>query len=147
MATTNPSAGNEQTSLFSDSASISIEQQISVLRDEIRHHDYQYYVLDAPSVPDGEYDRLFRELQALESQHPDLITPDSPTQRVGGAALKAFDSVTHNTPMLSLNNAFEESELAAFDKRIRDSLGIEEINYAVEPKFDGLALTLRYEDG
>jgi DNA ligase (NAD+) len=147
MATTNPTSGNEQTSLFSDSPPVSIELQINALRDEIRHYDYQYYVLDAPSVPDSEYDRLFRELQALETQHPNLITSDSPTQRVGGAALKAFDSVTHNTPMLSLNNAFEESELAAFDKRIRDSLGIEEINYAVEPKFDGLALTLRYEDG
>ncbi|BCM25113.1 NAD-dependent DNA ligase LigA [Methyloradius palustris] len=147
MVTSNPNLGNEQTSLFSDSAPVSIEQQINALRDEIRHHDYQYYVLDAPSVPDSEYDRLFRELQALETHHPDLITSDSPTQRVGGAALKAFDSVTHNTPMLSLNNAFEESELAAFDKRIRDSLGIEEVNYAVEPKFDGLALTLRYEDG
>jgi DNA ligase (NAD+) len=142
-----PNGGNDQASLFSDSPPTSIEQQLILLRDEIRHHDYQYYVLDAPSIPDSEYDRLFRELQSLENQHPDLITVDSPSQRIGGTALKVFGTVTHKSPMLSLNNVFEESELAAFDKRIRDSLGIEVVNYAVEPKFDGLALTLRYENG
>jgi DNA ligase (NAD+) len=103
--------------------------------------------MDAPEVPDSEYDRLFRELQQLEQDNPDLITPDSPTQRVGGKPLKAFASVTHRVPMLSLNNAFEEAEVAAFDRRVRDSLGQKSIEYAVEPKFDGLAVTLTYENG
>lgn len=120
---------------------------IENLREQIRQHDYQYYVLDAPIVPDSEYDRLFRDLQALESSHPGLITPDSPTQRVGGTPLKAFNSITHRMPMLSLNNAFEENEIVAFDRRIREALGFAQIEYAVEPKFDGLAITLTYENG
>jgi len=124
-----------------------IAQQVLALREQIRQHDYQYYVLDAPSIPDSEYDRLFRELQSLETSHPALITADSPTQRIGGIALKAFDSVTHRVAMLSLNNAFEEAEVAAFDRRIREALGLEIIEYAVEPKFDGLAITLTYENG
>jgi DNA ligase (NAD+) len=123
------------------------EEQIRQLREQINLYNYQYYVLDDPSVPDSEYDRLFRELQALEQAHPDLLTPDSPTQRVGASPLKAFASVQHRQAMLSLNNAFEESELTAFDKRIRDALGIAEVEYAVEPKFDGLAITLTYENG
>ena len=123
------------------------EKKIETLRALIRQYDYQYYVLDEPSVSDSEYDGIFRELSALEAQFPTLITADSPTQRVGGSALKAFDSVTHRMAMLSLNNAFEESELLAFDKRIRETLGIELIEYAVEPKFDGLAITLSYENG
>ncbi len=122
-------------------------EQIAVLREEIRRHDYQYYVLDAPTVPDSEYDRLFRALQALELAHPDLITPDSPTQRVGGKPLKAFDSITHRMAMLSLNNAFADDEVAAFDRRAREGLGLDQIEYAVEPKFDGLAITLTYDDG
>lgn len=122
-------------------------QQLQALREQILTLDYEYYVLDAPSVPDSEYDRLFRQLQQLESDHPELITPDSPTQRVGGTALKAFDSVTHRQAMLSLNNAFEDEELLAFDKRARETLGVDSIEYAVEPKFDGLAITLTYEHG
>lgn len=123
------------------------QQQLQALREQILTLDYEYYVLDAPSVPDSEYDRLFRQLQQLESDHPELITPDSPTQRVGGTALKAFDSVTHRQAMLSLNNAFEDEELLAFDKRARETLGVNSIEYAVEPKFDGLAITLTYEHG
>ncbi len=117
------------------------------LRAEISRHDYLYYVMDAPEVPDSEYDRLFRELQGLEAEHPTLITPDSPTQRVGGQAAREFSNVTHLQPMLSLNNAFEEAEAAAFDRRVRDSLGLETVEYAVEPKFDGLAISLVYEHG
>ncbi len=117
------------------------------LRELIARYDYEYYALDAPSVPDSEYDRLYRELQTLERQYPQLITPDSPTQRVSGTAVNAFNSITHRQAMLSLNNAFEDSELAAFDKRISEALGIAEVTYAVEPKFDGLAITLTYEDG
>src|SRR3546814_3979387 len=102
-------------------------EQIEALREEIRRHDYLYYVMDAPSIPDSEYDKLFRQLQALEQDNPDLITSDSPTQWVGGKPLKAFNSVTHRVPMLSLNNAFEEAEVAAFDRRVRESLGQQNI--------------------
>ncbi len=123
------------------------QSRIQKLRELIARYDYEYYALDAPSVPDSEYDRLYRELQALEQQHPELITPDSPTQRVSGTAVNAFNSITHRQAMLSLNNAFEDNELAAFDKRISEALGITEVTYAVEPKFDGLAITLTYEDG
>ncbi|MEK9826351.1 MAG: NAD-dependent DNA ligase LigA, partial [Methylotenera sp.] len=123
------------------------QTRINELRDLITRYDYEYYVLDAPSVPDSEYDRLYRELQALEQAHPELIRADSPTQRVSGAAANAFNSITHRQAMLSLNNAFEDSELLAFDKRICDALGVNEVNYAVEPKFDGLAITLSYENG
>ena len=122
-------------------------QQVAALVTQISQYDYQYYVLDAPSVSDSEYDGLYRQLVDLEQQFPQLITTDSPTQRVGGSALSAFDSVTHRQAMLSLNNAFAEEELAAFDKRIRDSLGVDCVEYAVEPKFDGLAITLTYELG
>lgn len=123
------------------------ESRIVELRDLIARYDYEYYVLDAPSVPDSEYDKIYRELQDLEQQHPSLITPDSPTQRVSGSAVNAFNSITHRQAMLSLNNAFEDSELVAFDKRISEALGIAEVSYAVEPKFDGLAITLTYENG
>ncbi len=123
------------------------ESRIVELRDLIARYDYEYYALDAPSVPDSEYDKIYRELQDLEQQHPSLITPDSPTQRVSGSAVNAFNSITHRQAMLSLNNAFEDSELVAFDKRISDALGITEVVYAVEPKFDGLAITLTYENG
>ena len=121
--------------------------QVTKLKSEIVQHDYQYYVMDAPTVSDSEYDGLYRQLVDLETQFPQLITPDSPTQRVGGAAVGAFESVKHRQAMLSLNNAFSESELIAFDKRVRDGLGIHSVEYAVEPKFDGLAVTLTYENG
>lgn len=123
------------------------QTRINEIRDLIARYDYEYYVLDAPSVPDSEYDRLYRELQALEQATPSLITTDSPTQRVSGAAANAFNSITHRQAMLSLNNAFEESELLAFDKRVTEALGVSEVSYAVEPKFDGLAITLSYENG
>jgi DNA ligase (NAD+) len=125
-------------------------ERIRQLNAEIRHHDYLYYSLDEPSISDNEYDGLFRELQALEDEYPQLISPDSPTQRVGGTPIKAFNSITHRMPMLSLNNAFESSEVAAFDRRVREGLGRQagqSIEYAVEPKFDGLAITLTYEKG
>jgi len=129
----------------------SAQEQASKLAFElvktIAHHDYLYYVLDAPTISDSEYDGLYRQLVALETQYPQLITPDSPTQRVGGTALSEFDSVKHRQAMLSLNNAFSYDELMAFDKRIREGLNIAEVEYAVEPKFDGLAITLTYENG
>ncbi|MDD5388249.1 MAG: NAD-dependent DNA ligase LigA [Gallionellaceae bacterium] len=118
------------------------------LRRLIEDANYRYYVLDDPAIPDVEYDRLLRELQDLEAAHPELLRPDSPTQRVGAGPLKDFAQVTHDVPMLSLNNAFSEAEVVAFDRRVREGLEREElIEYAVEPKFDGLAITLRYEQG
>lgn len=119
---------------------------IAQLRAEIERHNYRYYVLDDPTISDAEYDVLFRELQTLEAQYPELLTADSPTQRVGGKPLKAFAEVQHRTAMLSLNNAFSEEDVRAFDARIREALGIAEVEYAVEPKFDGLAITLNYRD-
>lgn len=121
--------------------------RIAQLRAEIERHNHLYYVLDEPSIPDAEYDKLFRELQSLEAQHPELLTVDSPTQRVGGVPLKMFAEVHHRTAMLSLNNAFSEEEVRAFDARIREALDVTEVEYAVEPKFDGLAVTLNYRNG
>jgi DNA ligase (NAD+) len=126
---------------------MSVTARIAQLRAEIEQHNYRYYVLDDPSIPDAEFDRLFRELQTLEAQHPELLAADSPTQRVGVIPLKSFAEVQHRTPMLSLNNAFSEDEVRAFDARIREALGVAEVEYAVEPKFDGLAITLSYRDG
>lgn len=118
------------------------------LRREIERANYEYYVKDSPSLPDAEYDRMFRELQELEALHPELATPDSPTRRVGAAPLAAFAAVKHVTPMLSLNNAFAPEEVEAFDRRVREGLGATgEVRYAVEPKFDGLAITLTYNSG
>ncbi|MCB1723823.1 MAG: NAD-dependent DNA ligase LigA [Gammaproteobacteria bacterium] len=114
----------------------------------IAHHDYRYYVLDEPEVPDSEYDRLFRELRDLEGAHPDLVTPDSPTQRVGGAPLAAFHEVEHRVPMLSLDNALTAQAMREFDRRVRERLQREgDVVYAAEPKLDGLAINLRYEHG
>lgn len=117
------------------------------LRQLIDYHDYRYYVLDDPEIPDAEYDRLWRELQALETAHPDLITPESPTQRVGGRPLEAFAAVAHRVPMLSLKNAMDEPEMRAFDQSIRKELGRDGVRYVAEPKLDGLAISLTYEDG
>ena len=125
-----------------------IEIQLETLREQLRYHNHRYYVMDDPVVPDVEYDRLFRELQALEAEHPELVTPDSPTQRVGGAALSEFGEVKHAIPMLSLGNVFSEAELLAFDKRIHDRLkSAAEIEFVAEPKLDGLAISIRYEHG
>ena len=117
------------------------------LREEIERHNHQYYVLDQPLISDAEFDRLFRELQDLEGRHPELVAPDSPTQRVGAAPLDQFQQVRHDVPMLSLNNAFEDEDVAAFDRRVREALGMAKIEYAAEPKFDGLAVNLLYIDG
>ncbi|HEX6828705.1 MAG TPA: NAD-dependent DNA ligase LigA [Burkholderiales bacterium] len=124
-----------------------IRTRVEGLRKEIELNNHRYYVLDAPTITDAEFDRLFRELQELEAQHSELATPDSPTRRVGAKPLDEFPAVPHATPMLSLNNAFEEAEVAAFDRRVREGLGLERVEYAVEPKFDGLAVGLSYENG
>ena len=122
-------------------------RRIDELRAQIAHHDYRYYVLDDPEVSDAAYDRLIKELRALEAAHPELVTPDSPTQRVGGAASKEFPPVVHAVPMLSLENAFTSEDIADFDRRVRNRLEVERVEYAAEPKLDGLAISLRYEAG
>jgi DNA ligase (NAD+) len=117
------------------------------LRNAIEHHNYLYYVQDQPAISDAEFDRLLRELQELEQRYPALVTPESPTQRVGAKAASEFAAVTHTLPMLSLNNAFSDEEVAAFDRRVREALGMAELEYAAEPKFDGLAISITYQDG
>ena len=137
-----------QADLFgSDSNPDSVAEQAARLRSEIDRYNEAYYVLDAPIVPDSEYDRLFRELQELEKAHPELVVPDSPTQRVGGLPLVQFEKVEHKIPMLSLQNGLTEEEVAAFDKRIADELDTGNVEYEAELKFDGLAVSLRYENG
>ncbi|NWD67661.1 NAD-dependent DNA ligase LigA [Pseudomonas gingeri] len=130
--------------------------RILELRAELDQHNYRYHVLDEPSIPDAEYDRLFRELKALEAEHPELVSADSPTQRVGSAALSAFTQVRHEIPMLSLGNAFEETDMREFDRRVSEGLdlpagdlfgGGAEVEYSCEPKLDGLAVSLLYQDG
>ena len=123
------------------------EARAAELRREIRHHDHRYYVLDAPEVSDAQYDRLMRELQELEALHPELATPDSPTQRVAGAPAEKFDRVHHRVPMLSLANVFDDAGLAEFDERIRKNTGAASVAYVCEPKMDGLAISLTYEKG
>ena len=126
----------------------SISAQMEALRDTINEYNYQYYVLDNPTVPDSEYDRVFQELKALEAENPALITPDSPTQKVGGQPLGAFEQVTHEVPMLSLDNAFSEEELTAFEKRVKDRLKDDSaLPFSCEPKLDGLAVSILYEQG
>ena len=129
---------------------MSIEQQIQQLREQLNKHNYRYYVLDDPEVPDAEYDRLFQQLKSLEAEHPSLIAPESPTQRVGGAPLAAFKQVQHELPMLSLDNAFNAEDMQEFNRRIVDRLAYPadtEIGYACEPKLDGIAISLLYENG
>lgn len=124
------------------------DQDAQRLRDQLDRYNYHYYVLDDPLVPDAEYDRLFAALQQLESLHPELISPESPTQRVGDKPLAAFAQVQHQLPMLSLNNAFDDGDMAAFDKRVRERLEVDTaLDYACEPKLDGIAISLVYQDG
>ncbi|MBK5540080.1 NAD-dependent DNA ligase LigA [Pseudomonas sp. TH05] len=132
------------------------ETRILELRAELDQHNYRYHVLDEPSIPDAEYDRLFHELKALEAEHPELVTSDSPTQRVGSAALSAFTQVRHEIPMLSLGNAFEEVDMREFDRRVTEGLDLPvgdlfgagaAVEYSCEPKLDGLAVSLLYQDG
>jgi DNA ligase (NAD+) len=138
------SGGDSSNELPSDSAA----ENIQSLRNHINEHNHKYYVLDEPSIPDAEYDRLMRELQALEDANPELITSDSPTQRVGGAPLAGFTEVQHERPMLSLDNAMNADEFAAFYQRVQDRLKTDEpLEFACEPKLDGLAISLLYVNG
>jgi len=131
-------------------ASRKLENRLAELRDEIRRHEHLYYVEDAPEISDAKFDELFRELEGLEEEHPDLVTPDSPSQRVAGQPLDSFPTVPHVAPMLSLNSSEDAEELERFDERVRKALGAEEgdeVAYVAEPKFDGASLELVYEDG
>jgi DNA ligase (NAD+) len=124
-----------------------IEERMERLRREIRQHDYLYYVLNQPEIGDQQYDELFAQLRALEARRPDLVTPDSPTQRVSGRPLEGFASVRHAVPMLSMDNTYNADELRAFDERVRKQLDTSDYDYTVELKIDGLAISLRYEEG
>jgi len=132
---------------LSSNRPMNLADRYAFLQKELARLEHAYYVLDTPLLPDSEYDRLYRELLEIEAAHPEWVTSESLSQRVGGAALKEFDSVEHVVPMLSLNNAFEDAELIAFDRRCREGLEVKQVNYAGELKFDGLAISLRYENG
>ena len=123
------------------------QPRVAALREQLNRHNHSYYVLDQPTIPDAEYDQLFQELASLEAAFPELITSDSPTQRVGAAPSSAFVEAKHRVPMLSLNNAFDDADIEAFDKRVRETLDVPEVEYFCELKFDGLAVNLTYENG
>ena len=130
------------------SSAEALRRRAAQLRRDIEYHNYRYYILDDPEIPDAEWDRLLRELRALESEHPELVTADSPTQRVGVTPTDEFAEVRHRVPMLSLENAFTDEDLRAFDRRVRERLGTgDEIDYSAEPKLDGLAISVTYENG
>ena len=123
-------------------------EQARVLREQLNHHNHLYHTLDQPQISDAEFDRMFRELRALEQAHPDLVTDDSPSGRIGSAPLSAFSQVQHELPMLSLDNAFGEEDMRVFDRRVRTRLeAAGEVDYACEPKIDGVAVSLLYENG
>src|SRR6266545_4148133 len=124
-----------------------IDSKIESLREEIRHHEYRYYVLDDPEISDAEFDRLMNELKKLEAAHPELVTPDSPTQRVGGKPREGFIKVPHSIPMLSLDNAYSEEELRNWERRVHELSGRKDIEYLCELKLDGMSLALQYRDG
>ena len=132
----------------SDAPSLNtIQKKLRQLRQAIRRHDELYYVYSRPEISDAAYDKLFRELQELEKQHPDLVTPDSPTQRVGGTPLAQFNKVMHEFPLLSLDSEVDEESVLVFDQRVRRELDVKQVDYSVEPKFDGLSVELTYERG
>src|SRR6516225_7425392 len=122
-------------------------REVEKLREELRRHEHLYYVLDAPEITDAEYDAMMHQLQELEAQHPELATPDSPTQRVGGKPREGFVKVQHSSPMLSLDNALNEGELRDFDRRVRDLLRGAPYEYVAELKMDGLSMAARYSAG
>src|SRR4030081_1781385 len=128
-------------------APVAVRKEIEELRDKLRYHEYRYYVLDDPEISDAAYDRLMNRLKELEAAHPNLITPDSPTVRVGATPREGFQTVQHARPMLSLDNAFSYETLADFDRRVRESSGREKIEYIAEHKFDGLSISLQYQGG
>src|ERR1700751_828312 len=123
------------------------EKKIEALREKIRHHEYQYFVLDTPEISDQEFDKLTKQLKDLEAEHPELITPDSPTQRVGGKPREGFVKVRYSSPMLSLDNTYSEEELRGWGGRVHELTGRRDVDYVCELKLDGMSLALTYEDG
>ena len=128
-------------------SSPAIEKRINSLREKIRHHEHRYYVLDNPEISDADFDVLMNELKKLEAEHPQFVTPDSPTQRVGGKPREGFVKAKHSSPMLSLDNAYSEEELRDWERRVHELSGRTEIEYMCELKLDGMSLALRYADG
>src|SRR5436853_1857239 len=124
-----------------------IEKELETLRDEIRYHEHRYYVLDQPEISDAGFDKLMDKLKKLEAEHPELVTPDSPTQRVGGKPREGFVKVPHSSPMLSLDNTYSEEELRAWERRVHELSGRKDVDYVCELKLDGMSLALIYEDG
>src|SRR5512135_3148722 len=122
------------------------QKKIEKLRDQIRYHEHRYYVLDDPEISDAEFDRLMQELKRIEGEHPELVTADSPTQRVGGKPREGFVKVAHSRPLLSLDNAYNEEELRAWDRRVHELSGSKDVEYVCELKLDGLSMALRYEE-
>src|SRR6204780_5342857 len=127
-------------------SSSAIQKKIEALREKIRYHEYRYYVLDAPEVSDAEFDKVMNELKRLEAEHPELITSDSPTQRVGGKPREGFTKAKHSSPMLSLDNAYSEEELLDWERRVHDLSGRTDVEYMCELKLDGMSLALVYAD-
>ncbi|MGA7299462.1 MAG: NAD-dependent DNA ligase LigA, partial [Candidatus Sulfotelmatobacter sp.] len=128
-------------------ASKDVEKKIEALREKIRQHEYLYYVLDQPEISDAEFDKLMRQLKDLEAEHPELLSADSPTQRVGGKPREGFVKVRHSSPMLSLDNTYNEDELRDWERRVHELSGRKEVDYVCELKLDGMSLALIYEDG
>ena len=124
----------------------SIAEQARALRDQLNQYAYQYYVMDQPTVPDHLYDEQYAKLVAIEAAHPELITPDSPTQRVGGVIQEGFQKVVHDVPLYSLNDVFNQEEIIAFDQRVKKALG-DHVTYVCELKIDGLSISLKYQEG
>src|SRR5713226_10322698 len=122
-------------------------QRAEELRRQINYHNYKYYVDAKPEIPDREFDQLLKDLEKIEAEHPELVTPDSPTQRVGGQPIEGFRTVRHREPMLSIDNTYNAGELGEFDRRVRKLLGGEPVQYVVELKIDGVAISLTYENG
>src|ERR1700674_142830 len=128
-------------------SSPAIQKKLEALREKIRHHEYRYYVLDDPEMSDADFDKLMNELKRLEAEHPELITADSPTQRVGGKPREGFVKVPHSSPMLSLDNTYSEEELRDWERRVHELSGRKDVDYVCELKLDGMSLALIYEDG
>src|ERR1700757_1569701 len=142
-----PSAVDEYNFMAMASARKDVAANIETLRDQIRHHEYRYFVLDDPEISDFEFDKLIEQLKKLEAEHPELITPDSPTQRVGGKPREGVVKVRHSSPMLSLDNTYSEEELRGWERRVHELTGRSDVDYVCELKLDGMSLALIYEDG
>src|ERR1700757_1914212 len=141
-----PSAVDEYNFMAMASARKDVAANIETLRDQIRHHEYRYFVLDDPEISDFDFDKLVERLKKLESEHPELITPDSPTQRVGGKPREGVVKVAHSSPMLSLDNTYSEDELRAWERRVHELSGRKDVEYVCELKLDGMSMALRYQD-